>query len=260
MRGRSLAVLSGFLMLATGCAGCSKPAGASAAIERPISVTRWVLVLDPTTDKHQAIDEVVEALPSWVRANDELTVRFVQAQAVAKGEPIVKRYHLDRTDKSWKETHEKKVAKDAEEILKKFTELSTDFHAPENVHEPKSCIVTALAEASRYIAKASTTQPTRLVVVSDLLEVCSEWGNVNLERRFAQTDSLFAGTNPFRFPDVDQASFLRVSSRVVTTSWDQTKIEQLWLQAAGGMGIPRERIWFGETFDQLSDRLKATHP
>lgn len=148
--------------------------------------TRFALCLDPTVSNGQWVDGVLDQLQAVIPEDSEMPVWFVDQDLVAKSGPVLLNFPFDDRQKTRKR-HEAKVIEDFGKLKKEYQARWEAAHTSQGTKVPTSCLFTTLQQLSRYLRERTDDQRrTYLVVASDLLEACSEWGaKVNLENQSA---------------------------------------------------------------------------
>jgi len=119
-----------------------------------------------------------------------------------------------------------------------------------------TCVLTAIRRSRPSLAYASATGSQRervvLVIVSDLLEACDDFGSMNFEASI-----------PARFPElpdsvdlshVESVHILKVAHPAVTTVGPDKRLQAAWRELLGRWGVSQDRIFIGPSLGPLFSR------
>lgn len=223
----------------------------------------FFLLVDPTLYAPEQrellasnLDEL-KRLFSNLPENSRVVVRLIQRQATY-ATPLAESHFSFDPSFAGAETHRRRLEREFNEVVRPRLERAwEDAHAPEGVTTLSSCLVTALFVVGRELeAHSCSDQGVRchLVVVSDMMEACNEWGRaVNLEKGPQGLDALRT-----LLPEIDLAALCSITvvqlgnPRVVLPR-EQAAIEDFWKgflgKCSGGDGGLRYLARFPPDFD-----------
>ncbi|WP_029898041.1 hypothetical protein [Desulfohalovibrio reitneri] len=148
-----------------------------------------------------------------------------------------------------------------------FAELEPDLmsawdtqHSREKWTDPVSCLITSLHEAANRLHSGDVPpgRSNTLVVVSDMLEACDEWGaedrTVNLERGlerararldWGEIDAYMAKLDVF-----DKIIIMRVPSHRVTDPGELARLKDFWERVLANAGADLNSVVYRTSFPQ----------
>jgi hypothetical protein len=216
--------------------------------ERPVQAVtpyRLLVLLDPTVaDAAWGVD-VIANLMGRIGENSQVIVWTVTTGAIADS------HH----DDLWVQFDPKKRLLDLSEVATFRQQLAATFKQRwdalhgDAVHGriPRSCILTSLYQASRSLEDRQDTEAfdTDLVIASDLLEACGDWGPpVNLERGLLAAKTLVPphGKTGISLAGVKRVWAVRANSPVVDTPLEAEHLRGLWTSALTGLGAISPKV------------------
>lgn len=129
--------------------------------------------------------------------------------------------------------------------------------ARQHTKQPASCILSTLRRARASLERAaSANERVAIVLVSDLLEVCDDFGNFNLEKVIP--DSFGPLPDRVELSDVDAIHIVELDHPSVTDVTATTKLDSLWVRLARSWGAPAEGISLRSTYPGRLFRSSAT--
>ena len=206
------------------------------------SVHRLGLIVDPTvfqSSESAKFDELRSSLghllesPRSIPEGTEVVVWIVGPESLANAGPDLRKEftfaanapassHMKnvknwfdntlsvRLDKSWQSAHEKGSGTTA-----------------------RSCILTSLYRAATYFTERPDSKNTNLIILSDFLEVCNEWGAfVNLEQQpFATVGtSLKKAQELIQFKNTNSIMGVLIPSKQTQTPMRQNDLKKTWVE------------------------------
>ena len=119
--------------------------------------------------------------------------------------------------------------------------------ARQHTRQPASCILSTLRRASASLERAaSANERVAIVLVSDLLEVCDDFGNFNLEKVIP--DSFGPLPDRVELSDIDAIHIVELDHPSVTDVNAATKLDSLWVRLARSWGAPAGGISLRSTY------------
>lgn len=117
----------------------------------------------------------------------------------------------------------------------------------QHTRQPASCILSTLRRTRASLERAaSANERVAIVLVSDLLEVCDDFGNFNLER--AIPDSFGPLPDRVELSEVDAIHIVELDHPSVADVDATTKLDSVWVRLARSWGAPAERISLRSTY------------
>ena len=202
------------------------------------------LVLDPTVynvDQRKRAETLVEELANRVRITENTVVAvwlLKQNMTVTPGPAIEMTFELDRRELD-DGNHRRRVESWIKGSVKPvYLDAWTAAHADQKT--PATCIVTALYAVVHHAA-AKQARGRSILLVSDLVEVCSDWKGrppINFERQLEEgtLTSEVSPLTPTAASSIDLSSLERVvildtGSAYVTTPVDVEMLHTIWSSA-----------------------------
>jgi hypothetical protein len=199
------------------------------------------LIIDPTVfrasesaqfdDLTNALGQLLES-PQSVPEGAEVDVWIVGLGSLANSGPDV---HKEFTfaPNALATAHPKNL-KDwiTKTLSPKLKESWHAAHSTAGASSPRSCILTSLYRAATYFNEHRDSKTTSLVVISDFLEVCDEWGpKVNLEQQPATTIATSAtqAQTAIQFKNTKSITAILLPSQQTQTPLKQIAVRNAWI-------------------------------
>jgi hypothetical protein len=217
--------------------------------ERPavktINPYRLLLVLDPTVAdlawSHQLIDVLMDRLGE----DSRVMTWTISTGAVghSSGEEFLIPFNPNVKIADLSE-----VERVSERLHTRFTQHWDAVHqGASGVKVPRSCILTSLYQVSRYLKDNGDLGrvDTDLVIASDLLEACADWGTlVNLERDLLQSKTVLTqeAKAAISLTGVRGTWAVRANSQVADTPSEVERLTELWTRALSELGASTPNV------------------
>jgi hypothetical protein len=234
-----------------GTANASPPPPAGPGNHPPAGGTRLILVYDPTAYLHAdtslVTQQVFEPLKRFVGGLPRNTIVdfYVVAQDGLNRPPDTQ----DTLPFVGRESNERPHKLRANAVAERLSGLGMERWAAarQRVRQPASCILSTLrrTRASREQA-AAANERVAIVVVSDLLEVCDDFGTFNFEVEIP--DSF--GPLPARvdFSEVDAVHVVQLEHPSVSDVRAVTRLESAWMGLVRSWGVPTADVSLRSTY------------
>jgi hypothetical protein len=204
---------------------------------------RLCLVLDPTVQEPEWAHRVIDSLINRMGEGTHAIVWMVRTGAVAGAAPTLFEFPFDPHRRLSDVSEAAKKAK--AEIWNTFQQHGKAASAASRV--PQSCVLTSLYQLSQYLRERDDAAKvdTDLVVASDLLEACSEWGTaINLERTLLQETTVLTPEvrKAVSLRTVKTTTLIRAPHRSVDTPGEAEHIRALWENGLRELGAGEPRV------------------
>jgi hypothetical protein len=257
----ALTILSGAVVsLACDGEGVREAGGASNTPPRPRAPvnhtaaaggTRVVLIYDPTAYLHAdtslVTQQVFEPLKQFVAGLPRNTIvdSYIVAQDGLNRPP-------DRQDtlpfvgrESNANAHKRRAMKAAEQLSAQGMEKWAA--ARQRVKQPASCILSTLRRTRASLEQAAIARErVAIVLVSDLLEVCDDFGRFNFE--VAIPDSFGPLPDRVDFSQVDAVHIVGLEHPRITDVSAATRLDSVWVGLVRSWGAPAEDVSLRSTY------------
>jgi hypothetical protein len=119
--------------------------------------------------------------------------------------------------------------------------------ARQRVKQPASCILSTLRRTRASLEQAAVAnERVAIVLVSDLLEVCDDFGRFNFER--AIPDSFGRLPDRVDFSQVDAVHIVRLEHPRISTVAAATRLDSVWVGLVRSWGAPAEDVSLRSTY------------
>lgn len=257
-QGERVGLLFGVILLGAAALACGRH-GVEAGSDSTSESTVMFVVFDPTilaADDIAGLSETLDEMRRLFLAvpeNARVVVRLVRPGTL-QSPPLFERYFQFETSFAGEETHASGVREAFDGELRPLLQAAwTDAHKPQAVTRLSSCLLTALFVVGREQSTYSCLSPQvhcHLLLISDMLEACQEWGEpINLERGPAELSRL----ENLEMEKVDlshlcSATVVQVPSPRVTMPGEVASIERFWGQRLVEFGLEESRLLYSLRF------------
>ena len=194
-----------------------------------------LLVFDPTVLNAMEAAELSAWLDRLGRfylaiPEDSSVALFLVGKGVAQKPPVVEQYFGVDTEFEGEKRHVQDLKSGWATIRSQLEASWKRAHQEGQVKLPSSCIISSLYAAKNYIARYSNAKSRYrffLVVVSDMIESCDEWGRmVSVERGTAELDHL-RGIS-VDLSAMDEVTVVQVPNHYLVTPVENDAINVFW--------------------------------
>ena len=247
-------LLVAICLLLQGCGGST--ASTSTDAVATFSRYRLIIVQDPTVATRDWLGLGFKHLAAQIPEDSEVVVFTVDSGMIAGTPPSV--YKFDFIDNAANESlHHGLVETAFQTAAGEYEDLWDKFHNVRVARQPRSCILTALSQARRYLEEhnQSDKRVTDLVLASDLLEVCDEWGaTTNLEQRLMSTSALWIGDSTARFTlrDINHVYVVRALHPLINKPAMLDQVNSIWSKTLQDIGLSAKQFYIGESFSAIT--------
>lgn len=259
--GRQLTAVAGAL-LALACVGWRYDAArtdaedhapeaatdASFLVIPPGDSSEVTLVLDPTIFSFESAADLDSWLSELRAFYMTLPVRtcvnvfFVQRGRIGAGPDMRPCFAFDHSPRA-PQRHRARLSQSSDSIAARYRSLWTHMHTPSQRSRSQSCLLSTVARAGELLPDAPSRARFYLIILSDMLEECNEWRQLNLEA--AAEQQRIPRIDVRGLADLSQASavYVRIAyhSRVQAHT-ARTQLLQFWNSVFQQLGAPRYRV------------------
>lgn len=242
-----------------GCGRVPAEVGAESTTERAVSSSVVFLLFDPTIyglDDYQKLEATLDEtqrLFLGLPENTRVVVRLIEPRALQSAPTAELLFRFD-PGFGGQRIHVDHLERDYEAVVRpRLLQAWKETHESGRITELSSCVISTLFLVGRELGTYSCNSAAvscYMVVISDMLEACNEWGApINLERGPAELTEL----SELDISEIDlsplcSAIVVQVGSPRVTMPREIASIEDFWHKFLMDRGIRSERIVYGLRF------------
>lgn len=185
--------------------------------------------------------------------NTWVSVLIVEPGMIHKS-PIYDRFFEFRREFGGGNLHQNALEKSFDELWPKLRERWNTEQESQKSPKPTSCIFSALHAVQRHINAYSSSKghyDFYLLVISDMLESCSEWGSlINFERSVGELQKVDTEkiTVNIDLSKIKKAIFIQVPHRKIVTPLENTQLEDFWKKFLSKVKIRSDNLYYGSRF------------
>ena len=238
-------------------AGCGSNADVRNDAEPPAEESQSVvlLVFDPTIldlSETASLKEWLDGLAEFYMTLPENSriVVFLVDKGISQKSPLEDMTFGVNPEFQGEERHKKQLADHFAELRPRLEAAWKSAHAAEAIKKPTSCIASSLYASNKYLASyahAKTKYRFFLVLVSDMMESCDEWGKpINIEKGTAELDHLRQVT--VDLSQVSRAVVVQVPNHFLVTPVESESISAFWHSFFEKAGVKPEALIYSSSF------------
>jgi len=224
-------------------------------VSRPAK-NRMVIIFDPTIqapDLGADLAKIATALSNSGRIEErtQVVVWVMDERTALRPGPIVQHVFQFNTARDGADAHRKQVHDFLISTNKLLEERWISYRKRQSVRA--SCIVSALANVSEDIG-GGPSLPTEIVLISDMLEACSEWDthSVDMEKslgKMSEADFGLKLANPtakelVNLSSIDALFVVHQPHTAVHTLTIRGSLRRVWTTVFETLGLSKDPVYF----------------
>jgi len=230
---------------------CGRPPTAQIEGKADTKEKTIVFIIDPTifdSEEKEKLEALLRDFRNFctrgLKTDTKVVLFFVDTETVFSRPPVEEKLVGD-VSTEWQRKQREEINRLADKLISEIRRKWQEVHAaPER---PRTCIASTMARVREYARSRSTAiDEIWIVMVSDLLEVCGEWGkDINMEkdirdisalREVLQREKVF-----FHFGSLRELVIIQVENEMIGSPLDNRTLRSGWLELFKAVGI-EERV------------------
>lgn len=192
-----------------------------------------VLVFDPTVfepGEGEELKKWMEGLSNYLKRKlpqRSQVIVFVVGEGMVK--PPEVKYFEPRVEHGGEKKHKADVELYLQELTGRLEGAWRKAHEEAQVKIPASCIVSSLAAVERSLGVFPKSSEVSLVLLSDMVESCDDWGGlISFERGAAEIEKLKRVKTGVTLSRLSRVTVVQLPSRFAMTPEEVRMIESFW--------------------------------
>jgi len=232
---------------------CGEVGSTAETLQPTSSAPLLVVVFDPTIfevgdkEKLQSIIDKTELLLDDENQSGGRTVLFAVNREMLHASPVLDtKVELD--DSFEREANrELSLSRVQGELAGLMKSLWGEAHSGDELTKANSCIRTALQRAGQFRRAKSHHRPAHLLVLSDLLEVCSDGQHVNFESNVEVAEQWRQEPAP-DLAGYDRVWLIQTGNRHQVSPEADRKLKRIWCDLLARSGLAADRYGLQQDF------------